>query len=174
MYGLSVLEAIRSVTPSDITSYFSPLSVYCGDKYVTLDLSDFRSTLDVFGTAACLICRQDSGNEESTEAGSSFSSAPSMVGTPEAWVIPTMPKMPFPMEGFGDSESGGKKTVRWSPYIEELDSSNSSSFEVMPTENGSAGKEDRCASPVSNLVLDGTGSCHGGSINYIADTPTIK
>jgi len=28
----------------------------------------------------------------------------------------------------------------------------------MPTENGSVGKGDRCASPVRNLVLDGTGS----------------
>jgi len=68
-----------------------------------------------------------------------------MVGTPEAWVILVTPKMPFPMEGFGDSESGGKKTVQWSPYIEALDSSNSSSFELMPTENSSVGKENRCA-----------------------------
>jgi len=30
----------------------------------------------------------------------------------------------------------------------------------MPTESGSVGKEDRCASPVSNLVLDGTGSSY--------------
>jgi len=73
-----------------------------------------------------------------------------MVGTPEAWVIPTTPKMPFPMEGFGDSKGGGKKTVRWSLYMEQLDSSNSSSFELMPTENGSVGKEDRCASPVTS------------------------
>jgi len=28
----------------------------------------------------------------------------------------------------------------------------------MPTENSSVGKEDRCASHVRNLVLDGTGS----------------
>jgi len=81
-----------------------------------------------------------------------------MVGTPEAWFIPTTPKMPFPMEGFGDSKGGGKKTVRWSPYIEELNSSNSSSFELMPTGSGAVGKEDRCALPVRNLVLDGTGS----------------
>jgi len=40
--------------------------------------------------------------------------------------------------------------------MEELDSSNSSSFELMPTENGAAGKEGRCASPVRDLVLDGT------------------
>jgi len=65
-----------------------------------------------------------------------------MVGTPEAWVIPAMPKMPFPIEGLGESEGGGKKTVRWSPYMEELDSSNSSSFELRPTESGSVGKED--------------------------------
>jgi len=77
-----------------------------------------------------------------------------MVGTSEVWVIPTMLKMPFPLEGFGDSEGGGKKTVRWSPYMKELDSSNSSSFEVMPTESGSVGKEYRCASPVRNLVWD--------------------
>jgi len=80
-----------------------------------------------------------------------------MVGTPEAWVIPTTPKMPFPMEDFGDSEGGGKKTVRWSPFMEELDSSNSSSYELMPNENGSVEKEGRCASPVRNLVLHGTG-----------------
>jgi len=73
-------------------------------------------------------------------------------------VIPTTPKMPFPMEGFGDSKGGGKKTVRWSPYMEELDSSNSSSIELKPTENGPVGKENRCASPVRNLVLDGAGS----------------
>jgi len=119
---------------------------------------DFQSTLDNCGLATCSICRQDSGNEESTDAGSSFCSAPMKVGTNKAWVIPMTPKMPFPMEGFGDSEGGGKKTVRWSPYMEELDSSNSSSFELMPTENGSVVKEDRCASPVRNLVLDGPGS----------------
>jgi len=39
-----------------------------------------------------------------------------------------MPKMPFPMEGFRDCEGGGKKTAQWSPYMEELDSSNSLSF----------------------------------------------
>jgi len=79
-----------------------------------------------------------------------------MVGTPEAWVIPTTLKMPFPMEGLGDSDGGGKKTVRWSPYMEELDSSNSSSFELMLTESGALGREDRCDLPVRNLVLDGT------------------
>jgi len=92
------------------------------------------------------------------DAGSSFSFAPMMVGSPKAWVITTTPKMPFPMEGFGDSEGGGKKTVRWSPYMEELDSSNSSSFELMPTESGAVGKEDRCASPIRGLVLYGKGS----------------
>jgi len=81
-----------------------------------------------------------------------------MVGTLEAWVIPTTPKMPSQIDGFGDSEGGGKKTVRWSPYIEELDSLNSSSYELMPTENGSVEKECRRALPVRNLVLDGTGS----------------
>jgi len=149
-----------SVTRSDITSYLSPLSVYCGDKYVATDVSDFRSTSDACGAAACSICRQDSGNEESTDTGSSFSSTPTMVGTLEAWVIPTKPKIPFPMEGFGDSEGGGKKTMRWSPYMEELDSSNSSSFELMPTEISLVGKEDRCTSPVRDLVLDGAGSSY--------------
>jgi len=149
-----------SVTRSDITSYFSPLSVYCGDKYVAPDVSDFQSTLDDCGSTTCSMCRQDSGNEENTDASLSFSSAPTMVGTPEAWVMPTTPKMPFPMEGFGDSEGGGKKTVRCSPYMEELDSSNSSSFELMPTENSSVGKEGRCASPVRDLVWDGTASSY--------------
>jgi len=116
-----------SVTCLDITSYFYPLSVYCRDKYVAPKLRDFRSTSDDCGSAACAMCRQDSGNEESTDAGSSLSSAPTIVGTPEAWVIPTMPKMPFPMDRLGDSDGGSKKTVRWSPYMEELDSSNSSS-----------------------------------------------
>jgi len=106
------------------------------DKYVAPNVNDFRSTSDEYGSAACSICRQDSGNEESPDAGLSFSSAPTIVGTPEAWVIPITHKMPFRMVGFGDSEGGGKKTVRWSPYMEELDSSNSSSFELMPTENG--------------------------------------
>jgi len=160
VYGFSVLEAITSVTRSDITSYFYPLSVCCGDKYVPPDVSDFRSTSDACGSTACSICRQDSGNEESTDAGSSFSSPPTMLGTLEAWGIPTAPKIPFPMEGFGDSEGGGKKTVGWSPYMEELDSSKSSSFELMPTENSSVGKEDRCASPVRDLVLDGSGSSY--------------
>jgi len=142
----------------DITSYISPLSVYCGDKYVAPYVNDFRSTSDDCGSAACLIYRQDSGNKVSTGAGSSFSSPVTMVGTPEAWVILTIPKMPFPIEGFGDREGGGKKTVRWSPYMEELDSSNSSSFELMATLNGSVGKQDICSSPVRNLVLDGTGN----------------
>jgi len=65
-----------------------------------------------------------------------------------------MPTMPFLIEGLGDSEGGAKKTIRWSPYIEELDSSNSLSFELVPIENGSVGKEGKCASPVRNLVLD--------------------
>jgi len=68
--------------------------------------------------------------------------------------------MPFPIEGFGEGEGGGKETVRWSPYMEELDSSNSSSFELMPTENGAVGKQDRYASPVRNLVLYRTGSSY--------------
>jgi len=149
-----------SVTYADITCYFSPFSVYCGDKYVTLNVSDFRSTSYDCNSAACLICRLDSRKEESTDASSSFASAPIMVGTPEAWVISSMPKMPFPKEGFGDSEGRGKKTVRWSPYMEELDSLNSSGFELIPAENGSAGKEDGYPSPVRNLVLDGIGSSH--------------
>jgi len=71
-----------------------------------------------------------------------FSSSSTIVGTPEAWVLPTMAKMPFPMEGLGDCEGGSKKTVKWSPYMEELASSNFSSFELMPTENDSVGKEN--------------------------------
>jgi len=149
-----------SITRLDIASYFSLLSVYCWDKYVTSNVSDFRLTSDDCGSAACLICRKDSGNEESTDAGLSYSSATTMVGTSEAWVIPTMHKMPLPMEGFGDSVGCGKKTVKWSPYMEELYNSNSSSFELMPTENGSVVNEDRCASPVRNLVLDGTGGSY--------------
>jgi len=66
--------------------------------------------------------------------------------------------MLFLMESFGDSEGGSRKTKRWSPYMEELNGSNSSIFELMPTEGVSARKEDRSASPVMNLVLDGTGS----------------
>jgi len=134
-----------SVTLSYITSYFSLLSVYFGDKSVAPEISDFRSTSDDCSSAARLIFRQDSGNKESMNAVSLFSSTPMMVATPEAWVIPTTPKMPFPIEGFGDSEGGGKKTVRWSPYMEELDTSNSSSLELISTENGSVGKEERCA-----------------------------
>ena len=100
------------VTHSDITSYFSPLSGYCWDKYVAPNVKNFRSTSEDCGSGACLLCRRDSGNEESTDAGLSFSSPPTMVGTPEAWVIPTTPKMPFPIQGFGDSEGGGKKIMR--------------------------------------------------------------
>jgi len=106
------LEDIYSVTGSDITSNLSPLSVDCGNNYVALEVSDFRSSSDDCYSAACLICRQDSGNGESTKAGSLFSSTPIIVGTPEVWVIPRMPKMPFPMEGYGDSKGGGKYTVR--------------------------------------------------------------
>jgi len=91
------------VTRSDITSYFSPMSIYCGDKSVTSDVSDLRSTSDYCGSPACSKCRQDSGNEESTDIDSSFSSGPTMVGTPEAWVILMTHKTPFPMEGFVDS-----------------------------------------------------------------------
>jgi len=114
-----------SFTHSDITSYFSLLSVYYRDKYVAPDVIVFRLTSDDCGSAPCLICRQDSGNKESMNPGSSFSSPPTIVSTRPAWVILTTHKMSFPMEGFGDSEGGGKKTVRWSPYMEELDSSNS-------------------------------------------------
>jgi len=101
-----------SDTRSDIGSYFSPLSVYRGKKYVTPDMRNLPSTSDDCGSAACSICRQDSGNEKSTDAGLSFSYTPTMVGTPEVWIIPTKFKMPIPMEGFGDSKGGGKMTVR--------------------------------------------------------------
>jgi len=149
-----------SVTHFDIRSYFSRLSIYYENKYVALYVRDFRSTSDDCSSAACSICKQDSWNEESTDARLSFSSTPTMVGTPEAWVIPMTTKMPFPMEPFGDSEGSGKKTVRWSPYMEELNSSNSSSFELMPTNSSSVGKEGRCASPMRDLVLNGTGSTY--------------
>jgi len=68
-----------------------------------------------------------------------------------------MPKMPFPIEGFGDSEGGGNKTIEWSPYVEELDRSNSSSVELMLIESRSVGKEGRCASHMYNLVLYSSG-----------------
>jgi len=68
--------------------------------------------------------------------------------------------MPLPMEGSGDSEGGIKKTMRWSPLMEGLNSLNSSSFEVMPTDGSSLGKEGKCASPVRDLGLDGTGSTY--------------
>jgi len=42
--------------------------------------------------------------------------------------------------------------------MEELDSSNCSSFELMPTESGSVYKEGRYTLPVIDLVLDGRGS----------------
>ena len=123
-------------------------------------MSDFQSTSDNFGSGTCTICRQDSGNEESMDSGSTFSSASMILGTSEALVILMTRKMPFPIKGFGNSKGGGKKTMRWSPYKEELDSSNSSSFELMPTESSSVEKESRCASPVGNLVLGGTGSSY--------------
>ena len=112
---------------------FFPFVPIFGDKHVTLNMCDLRLTSDDCPLAPCLICRQDSRNEESMNTSSSFSSTPTMVDTPEVWVIMTMPKMPFPMEHFGDSEGGGKKAVRWSPYIEELDSSNYPILQLMPT-----------------------------------------
>jgi len=83
-----------------------------------------------------------------------------MVGTTKVLVILMMSKMPCLMEGFGDSEGGGNKAVKWSPYKEEFDGSNSSGFELIATESGSIRKEGRYASPVRNLVLDGTGSSY--------------
>jgi len=94
------------------------------------------------------------------DAGSLFSSAPTMVGTPLAWVLPMTSKMPFPIEGLEDSAGGGKKTVRWSLYMEELDTANSLSYELMTTQNGSLGKQDACASTVRNMVLDGAGNSY--------------
>jgi len=54
--------------------------------------------------------------------------------------------------------------------MEELDSSNSSSFKLMPTENSLVGKEGRCTSPVRDLVLDGTGSSYvvPGVLSYVS------
>jgi len=77
-----------------------------------------------------------------------------------AWVIWTTPNVPFLMEGFEDSEGGSKETVRWSSYIEELNSSNSLSLEPILTKNGSVGKQARCASPMRYLVLDRIGSSY--------------
>jgi len=65
-----------------------------------------------------------------------------MVGTPEAWIIPTMPKIPLPIEAFGDGVGGGKKPIRWAPNMEELDSSNPARFELMPTESCAFWKQD--------------------------------
>jgi len=83
-----------------------------------------------------------------------------MVGIPDAWVIPMMLTMYFLMEGLGDSEGGNRNIVRWSTYMEELDSSNSLSLELMLSEDGSAGKEVRSTLPMRNLVFDGTGSSY--------------
>jgi hypothetical protein len=148
------------VSRAEITSYFSPLSVFCGDKYVAPDVADFRSTADDCGSPACKICGQDELNEKCEGADLSFSSAPTAVGTPEGWIMPSTPEMPFPMDGFFESEGGGKKMVRWSSYKEEVDSSNRASYELMPDEQGSSGQEERCASPVRDLVLDGAGSSY--------------
>jgi hypothetical protein len=41
-----------------------------------------------------------------------------------------------------------------------VDSSNRASYELMPDEQGSSGQEERCASPVRDLVLDGAGSSY--------------
>jgi len=154
VFGLSILEALMSVTRSNITSYFSPLSVHSGDKYVTTDMSDFQATLCDCSSATYSICRQDSGNQESIGTTSSFSFTATILGIPEVWVILRMPKMPLLIECFGHCEGGGNKTVKWSPYVEELDSSNSSSFELMPTEHCSVRKEVRCTLPVRDMVLD--------------------
>ena len=54
--------------------------------------------------------------------------------------------------------AAARRLVRWSPYIEELDNSNSSSFDLMLPAYGSVWKEDRCSSPVRDLVSDGAGS----------------
>jgi len=59
----------------DITSYFSPLSMYYGYKYVSSDVSDFRSNLDAYASPAYSMCRQDSGQEESIDTCSFFSSS---------------------------------------------------------------------------------------------------
>jgi len=48
----------------------------------------------------------------------------------------------------------------WFLYIEDLESSNSSSFKVMATVSASVGKENRCASPVRNLVFNGIESSY--------------
>jgi len=64
------------------------------------------------------------------------------------------------MEGLSIRDGGGKKTVRWAPYMEELYNSDFSSLELMPIESSSVEKEGKCGSPVRTLVLNGTGSSY--------------
>ena len=154
MYSLSILDAIMSVTRLHILRFFSPLST-CGDKHVALDVRDFRSTSDDSVSPPYMICKRDSGPKKSTDASSSFFSPSTMVDTPEPLVISIKLKMPMPMGGLVDTEGGYKKTVRWSTYMEELYSSNFSSFELMSIESSLVGKERRCSLLMRNLVLDG-------------------
>jgi len=83
VYGFSVLKGIISVARSDITSYFSSLYVYCGDNYITLEVSDCQLTSYDCYLAACTLCWQDSRNKESMDAGLSFSSPLMILSTPK-------------------------------------------------------------------------------------------
>jgi len=98
--------------------------------------------------------------EESMDASFFFSSTSTILVTLEVWVIPTILNMLFLMVGFGDSEGGSKKTVRWSTYVEEVGCSRSSSFELMQTKDRLVEKTGSYAFPVGNLVLNGTGSSY--------------
>jgi hypothetical protein len=69
---------------ANIISYFSSLCIFCRDKYVTLEVADFRSTADTSGSPACEICGQDELNEKCEGVDLSFSSALTTEGTLEA------------------------------------------------------------------------------------------
>jgi len=88
---ITVFRYIMSVTGSDNTIYISPLTVYSRGKYMAPDVSEFQSTSGDCASAAYSMCGQYIGNEESTDAGSPFSSTSTMVGSPEGWVIPGTP-----------------------------------------------------------------------------------
>jgi len=112
--------------------------------------------LDDCGSAAYIRYRWDSKDKECINAILSFSSTLTIVSTPREWVIPITHRIHLIIKGFGNSEGGNNKAIRWSLCIEDIDSSNSSIFELIHTQDGSARKEDRCSSPVGNLVFDET------------------
>jgi len=69
-----------------------------------------------------------------------------------------MTKMHFLKQGFRDVEGGVKKTLRWTPYMEYLDSLNSTSCKLIPTESGAVGNDDRFVPPMKNQLFNGRGS----------------